>query len=68
MLQQSNKRYKPQKIDMRHSRRSIRCVKASNAKEGMPIVKLQEKTTAKTIVECDHQIFTQIILTLERNM
>ena len=27
-----------------------------NAKEGMPILKLQEQTTAKTIVECDHQI------------
>ena len=27
-----------------------------NAKEGMPILKLQEQTTAKTIVEYDHQI------------
>ena len=44
------------RIEMRRSRRSIRCVKASNAKEDMPIVKLQEKTTAKTIVKCDHQI------------
>ena len=44
------------RIDVRHNQHSIRCVKALYAKEGMPIVKLQEQTTAKTIVEYDHQI------------
>ena len=42
--------------DTRRSRRSIRCVQALNAKEGMAIVKLQRQTTAKTIVECNHEI------------
>ena len=40
--------------DMRRSRRSSRCVQASNAKEGMAMVRLQGRTTAKTVVECNH--------------
>ena len=37
------------------SRCSTRCIKASNIKEGMYVLPLQNKTTAKTIVACDHE-------------
>ena len=39
----------------KQSRRSARCIKASNIKEGMYVSPLQNKTTAKTIVACDHE-------------
>ena len=39
----------------KRSWRSARCIKASNIKEGMYVSPLQNKTTAKTIVACDHE-------------
>ena len=39
----------------KQSRCSARCIKASNIKEGMYVSPLQNKTTAKTIVACDHE-------------
>jgi len=39
----------------KRSRRSARCIKAGNIKEGMSVSPLQNKTTAKTIVACDHE-------------
>ena len=38
----------------RDSRRSARCQKISNEKEGMNAKLSQQYTTAKTLVECDH--------------
>ena len=38
----------------RNSRRSIRCKKSDNVKEGMAAKKIQMFTTAKTHVICDH--------------
>ena len=41
-------------LTKRDSRRSARCQKISNEKEGMNAKLSQQYTTAKTLVECDH--------------